>query len=105
EHVVDRDERHARVVGDGREAPEPSRVVAAIQYAGGEPDVARRGGGEEGEDSPPARRAMRHHNEIEPRDVLDQIVEKQNALGLLSPAFADGEQTRQAAPRIAVLRI
>ena len=37
--------------------------------------------------------------------MLEQIVEKQNAFGLLAAALADGEQAREAAPCGAVLRI
>ena len=37
--------------------------------------------------------------------MLEQVVEKQNAFGLLAAALADGEQSREAAPGGAVLRI
>ena len=37
--------------------------------------------------------------------MLQQILEKQNALGLLAAALAHGEQVRQASPGGAVLRI
>ena len=37
--------------------------------------------------------------------MLEQIVEKQNAFGLLAAALADCEQARQASPGVAVLRI
>src|SRR5262249_5660699 len=36
---------------------------------------------------------------------LEQVLEKEDALGLLAAAFADGEQAGEAAPGIAVLRI
>jgi hypothetical protein len=47
----------------------------------------------------------RHHDEIEARDVLDEIINEQNAFGLVAAALAHCKQTRQAAPRGAVLRI
>ena len=46
-----------------------------------------------------------HHDKIKPRDVFDEIVEIENAFGLVAAALADGEQAREASPRGAVLRV
>ncbi len=96
EHVVDGDQRHAGLRGDRLEPGQPARIVAAIEHAGGKPDRARRRGtqgAEEGRylsplpDPPPqvgegregAERGdqnSRHHDEVEPFDVRQQVVER-----------------------------
>jgi hypothetical protein len=47
----------------------------------------------------------RHYDEIETAAVLDEIIEKQDAVALLGAALADGEEAREPPPGGAVLRI
>src|SRR5947209_6403788 len=47
----------------------------------------------------------RHHDEIEAGDVLDEIIEEQNALSFFAATLADGEQAREASPCGPVLRV
>jgi hypothetical protein len=107
EHVVDGNQRDARLGGEPGEAGQPAMVVAAIEHGGGEPDGARRGLFQ-----PLQQRvqyagidALRHDDEIEPIDVLHEIVEEEEALAFVGAALADAEQTGEAAPGCTILRV
>ena len=111
EHVVHRDEWNETLLGDHPQAREAAIVVAAIEHAGGEPDRTRRGSFEAGEGILQVTGSIcdtllrRHHDQVEARDVLEQVVEVQDAFGLLAAALADREQAREMPPGLAVLRI
>jgi hypothetical protein len=109
QHVVHGDQRHRCAFGDRGEPLQAAGIVAAIQHAGGEPDGVPNAQGLQPRENLAQRVGPdprgRHHDEIEARAMFEQVVEEQDALGLLAAALADGEQAREMAPRPAVLRI
>ena len=109
EHVVHGNQRHGCFVGNRDQPHQPAAVVAAIEHAGRQPDGWRSGGRLQAHQQVRRRRGIdrvgRQHNEVEAFDVLQQIVDVENALGFLAAAFPDGEQAGQPAPGAPVLRI
>ena len=96
EHVVDGDQRNAGVVARSSASRASRRaIVAAIEHAGGEPDASRREARfaavarADATSSSASIRAGGMTIRLRPFDVLEQIVEEQDAFAFLGAPLAE----------------
>ena len=102
ERIVDRDQRHTRLVGQRLRLDELARVAARAVHDGPEPDAARRGLAQGFQQ---LQRGTRQGDQQQIVDMLQKVAQIERAFALFGAAIAGREQAREPAPSMARLRI